>query len=146
MQPAFIGILIKLTNLLMNRRKFGELLESVSNLMKFEDWLELFKGKKLQARVSKSEKYLRTIFVVFGLGLTVNLLSSFLSHQLPFKMWFPFDHQTNEALFGLSAFYQLLLCVILVLVEVFTEGSPIFMIRYVIEMIEELSEVFCAIE
>jgi hypothetical protein len=146
MLPAFIGILIRLTNLMINRRKFEELLEKVSNLMKFEDWLKQFNGEKLQTRVSKSEKYLKITFVVFGFGLTMNLLSSLLSHQLPFKMWFPFDYQHNEALFILSAAYQLLLCIILVPVEVFTEGFPIFMICYVTGMLEELSEVVSSIE
>lgn len=146
MLPSFIGILIRSTYFLLNRNKFHELIGRVREIAEMDNWIDESQGNKLQKRISRIQNYLKIIMVLFGLGLTMNTISAFTSHELPFKMWLPFDYKLNAILFGMSAIYQLFLCVILVPVEVFTDGFPIVLICYATGMVEELSVAILSID
>jgi hypothetical protein len=138
--PMYIVSVFKSINFLVNREKIHQLYQDLKSLVEDSSWIQKQKGLKLTQRITQITRIFK-IFLSFSMyGVTMSAFVAFVEHELPLKMWFPYDYKSNEALFWLSAIYQItggyFMTPITVLIEVF----PIFIISYLTGIVEDLCE------
>lgn len=124
------------------------LLRSIIFIQKVGDIEELFKlvketfddgfvnydeTKRLQNIVKLFKFYWGSSFAT----IIIAAFTPFLTHELPQKLWFPYDYKSNEFLFWISAVYQTMASTIQG-IEITLNVFPLIFICYIIEMMEQL--------
>jgi hypothetical protein len=137
MVPPLSAIFIRSIHFLLHRKKFEEILSCVGEIIEQKSFTT---GNGLNQRVSLIQKIVKGGVIALSVGTSLMTVVTLLSHKLTFKMWFPYDHSSNEALFWLSVFYQLFLFVILGPVGVSIEFFPIIIVCYAIGIVDDVSE------
>jgi 7tm Odorant receptor len=136
----YVTFRIKSLHFLFNKTKIESMLKDIKELIEHENWIEKQNGRKLKQRIRQIHKILRIFMTSAMTGVVAGSLAPFFIHELPLKMWFPYDYINSEALFWLSAAYQDIGGYYVIPVMIVLEIIPIYFISYVTGVIEELSD------
>lgn len=131
--PTCIALCFKSLNFIWQVDEVEELFEMLRVIFTDNEMNEDFKNQL--RRVDKLFKYFwGSAVVTSALGITV----IFFQHELPYRMWFPYDIETNEFGFWLSAVYQIIIsCSVCGIVAVF-DLFPTFFMSYILGMLQQL--------
>lgn len=131
--PTCIALCFKSLNFIWKVDEVEELFDMLRVILKENEINEDFKNHLI--RVDKIFKYFwASAVITSALGITV----IFFQHELPYRMWFPYDIDTNEFGFWLSAVYQIIIsCSVCGVVAVF-DTMPIFFMSYILGMLDQL--------
>jgi hypothetical protein len=116
--------------------------KSLADLIECDSWIEKQKCEKITRRIKQIARVVKIQLGFSAYGFFMTSLVSFLEHELPLKMWFPFDHKSSEVLFWLTAFYQISGGFFISPMAVFVDFTPVVFMSYLAGVIEELSERF----
>jgi hypothetical protein len=133
----FVILIFKSTNFLANQNEIKSFYKSVEGLIESALWI---KGEKLKRRIKQIDR----IFKIFFFSTLVSVLMSsvvvFTEHELPVKMWFPYDFTSNEALFWMSAIYQIVGPFIVASIAITLFTFPSFILSCLTGIVEELNK------
>lgn len=96
---TMLGGLMKIIHFMYNTPKIKESLEILKELVESEKSSKKEKESKLMKRVLNADKMLKVLVTLSILGNTSSLLVPILNHELPMKLWIPFEYQRNEFCF-----------------------------------------------
>lgn len=137
--PLFVMTSIKSLHFLYNKNKVEAMLMELKQLIEKDSWIEKQNGAKLKLRI-KNVATISTIFIGTGaVGLLGASTIPFLSHKLPVKMWFPYEYENSEMFFWLSALYQII-AGIYILMLMLIHLVPMIFITYLTGITEELCD------
>lgn len=139
MLPTFLGASLKSLNFIRMKLKIKKFLTNLEELIRFEDWIALQNGTKLEQRISQMKKFFVVNFVLAFAALFFGSLVPFFIHEPPFKMWFPFDYKHSQLLRWITIAYQLGTCIIYMPKLYILDNFPLFVMSYVIGLVEELN-------
>lgn len=137
--PTFVGVCIKSLNITYRKTQIEMLLKLLRKIIQ-EETMASVKERKLTKRIAKINKVFKACVILLTAAAATNPLAIFLTHKLPLKMWFPFDYETSELLFGLSAFYQLMGTFIFTPVMLIVDLFPIFFLCFAAGAIDKLCD------
>jgi 7tm Odorant receptor len=131
---------IKSVHFMYNKNKIESIMKGLKEIIEHESWIEKQNGSKLKQRIRKIVKISRTFLASAMTGVFIGCLVPLFTHQLPLKMWFPYDYNNNETLFWLTVAYQNVASCCLVPVIVVVEMIPVYFMSYLTGIIEELCD------
>lgn len=137
--PSYVAVSVKSINFILKKKKIQALVSTLNDLLS-DSWIDDCEGGKLKRRIDQVYRifrvYLTFSLVTFFAGATV----PFIAHELPTKMWFPYDYKRSEFLFWLSVTYELLDGAMFAPITCIIDMFPVLFISFAIGMVEELSE------
>jgi hypothetical protein len=140
MTPMFVVLMFKSTNFLANKARIQKLCKSLTSLIKEESWVEKQNGEKLKQRTNQIGIVVKILLTFSVYGASMCSLVAFFDHELPLKMWFPYDSQSNEFLFWLTVFYQVSGGIFMTPIAIFLDVAPVVFMSYLAGIMEELCE------
>lgn len=138
--PTLIGAFFKTLNFIYFQKQIKMFIKSLQSLIEFESWIEEGKGEKLRSRISQMNKLFKIFMTMAVIGCFFACLVPFSTHEVPHKMWFPYNYKSSELSFWLSVSYQLIGSSIFTPVVIIIDTFPAFLLSYITGMIEELAE------
>lgn len=134
--PTFIALIVKNTNFMMKIDRFERLVVDIHKLA-----TEEFNGsKKLEKHKKRAGKLLKT-YVSIGLTTsTLAMANPILHHHWAFPMWLPFNLSNSTIPFWIISIYQSIDSYAYGTVNEIFDMIPIFLMSFVVGMLEELSE------
>jgi 7tm Odorant receptor len=140
MVPLYIVTCIKSIHWVANKNKIESMMKDMKDLIEENSWIEKQNGSKLKKRIRQVVK-ISNIFLSSAMtGVFLGSLIPLFSHELPLKVWIPYDYSNNEVLFWLTVAYQDVVSYCVVPVMVTFETIPIFFMCYLTGIIEELCD------
>lgn len=126
----------KLSNLLVNYRGYIELIELLrENTKSYEI------NEKFMKKINQVNLFFRIIFFSALISSSCGGFASYFTHELAFKMWFPTMNSTTlNAGFLSVAIYQHIDGIWLAGTDVAFDFIPVFLMVYVVAMLEQLCE------
>lgn len=140
MLPTFIGDVLKISNLLHKTSKIEELMKSLKEIIEYENWIEENGGARLKARIRQIDSIFKAFMITSLTGVFFFCMIPFTTHELPLKLWFPYDHKSNEFLFWFSTSLMLLPAIFSGPITIISDTLPMFFLNFITGMLEELSE------
>jgi 7tm Odorant receptor len=131
---------IKSIYFVANKNKIQSMMKGLKELIEHETWIEKQNGGKLKKRIRQIYIISRMFVAVSMTSVFIGSLVPFFAHQLPLKMWFPYDYNNNDTLFWLIVAYQTIASCCFVPVMVVFEMIPVYFMSYLTGIIEELSD------
>lgn len=111
--PTFLAFNVKTVILMREVDEICDLLEDVQQFVEQKNLSEkLQKHLKLIDLVFKTYWGSATVACILALGMPLVL------HELPYRMWFPYDYTNNELLFWFSVAYQGFVTICLSIVDI----------------------------
>lgn len=138
--PSFLGLSLRTLNILRMKSEMQQLLKTLEDLIQYENWNVAQKGTKLRQRIKQIDTISKTAFGLMVASIFFGSFRSFVIHDIPYKMWLPFDHKSNQFLLWSTIAYQLLACFIYIPLNFTLEAIPLFFIFYLVGLTEELSD------
>jgi 7tm Odorant receptor len=138
--PTFLGVTFKTLNLIFMKNKIFKFMKNLKELIEHENWIEAQNGTHWERIIGKIQKLFKVIGIIVITGFCFGCLVPFLTRELLYKMWFPYDYKTNELLRWASIVYQILGCMYCVPILLAFNVLPVILMFYVIGSVEELSE------
>lgn len=124
--PVMLGGFLKTLNFLFNQRKIVKCIQKLTELVENEKWIEKQNGSALLKRVVQIEKIFKVCLAVGLFGFAMSVFAPFFAHELPFKLWFPFDYHCNEILFWTSVLFENIFSFIVIPIRIVIETFPIY--------------------
>lgn len=140
MIPFFVGLFTKTLNIMYKKQKIEKLMESLKDLMGQDSWIEKSKGVKLQKRVEVVNKIFKYSLSFLVITSFINPIVCIARHELPVKMWLPYDYSSNEFLYWFSFSHEFIGGLIFMPVLIICDILPNFFICFAIGIAEELNE------
>jgi hypothetical protein len=140
--PLLLVFIFRSTNFLINREKIKSLYECLDELIGECSNIDKKKGSKLKQTNRQIDRIFK-IFMTFAtvsVSMTVVIVS--FAHELPVRMWFPFDYTSSEVLFWSLALYQITEGFIMTPIGVAIETFPTFFLGYLTGIIIDLGQRF----
>jgi hypothetical protein len=135
MCPTCFAFAIQSLTLMSKIDEIEWILTEINQIAKEENFSEKFqKPLKLIDSIFKVFCTATFLCCTFGLGIP------FINHELPYKMWFPFDYKNNELLFWLSVIYQGIDSMCFSIIDIVLDVMPAMFMCYIIGMLEELCD------
>jgi 7tm Odorant receptor len=131
---------IRTIHFVLNKNKIQSMMKDVKELIEHESWIEKQNGSKLKQRIRQVVRTSQIFLAATMTGVIISSLVPLFTHQLPLKMWFPYDYSNNEVLFWMSVAYQVIASFCKVPITIMVEIIPIFFMSYLTGIIEELCE------
>ena len=137
---TFIAMLFKWINFLYKIKKIEKSVEHLIALMTFSI------NERLETRdhIRSSVDYGFKAFKIFWISAFCNGLSAIIttsvSHKLPFKVWFPFETEKSQFGFWIAAFLQVFNCIVISTIDVSIDFLPITFMTFARGLTDELSE------
>lgn len=131
--PTCVALCFKSANLIGKIDEVEKLFEMLRVNLKSD---EINYDFKLQLKtVDKIFKYYwGSALITCALGASV----IFFQHELPYRMWFPYDHRNNELGFWLSATYQMIVSCSVCGVVVVIDMLPVIFMGYILAMLQQV--------
>lgn len=137
---TLFGVWLKTDYFILNKKRFESLLVSLQELIDYESWIEEGTGENLRQKIAQIDRVFKIFMTMAVAGVTFGSFVPFTTHTMPYKMWFPYDYNSNEFVFWLSVFYQLIPGFIYAPTTIIIDTLPSFCISFTTGMINELSE------
>jgi hypothetical protein len=136
--PAVLIFVSKSINFAVNKEKIESLYETLKALIEQGSLIHNSSGTKLMRRIKQTDKIFKILMSCAIASLAMSVLVVTAAHKLPMKMWFPFDYTSNEALFWMSAVYQVSVGFIITPIAVLIDVFPLYLLSFMTGIIEEL--------
>lgn len=138
-QATLTGVCIKTLYFVFKKQQIEQLLNSLVALIEHESWIDLNNnGVKLQARVAQIDRIFKIFMSVAVVGVLSGSIVPFVTHIMPYKMWFPYDFNNNELAFWLSVLYQIIPGCIYAPATIIIDTFPAILICFLTGMLEVL--------
>lgn len=131
---------IKTLYFIYNKDKLEKLMITLESLIQNVSWKWQKSDGKLKRRVAQANKVFKAYLALALSGYFAGYLKPFANHELAFKLWLPFDIQSNEILFWLTVVYEGIEGIFFTPLVIIIDSYPIFFLGFAIGLIEELSD------
>jgi 7tm Odorant receptor len=131
---------IRTIHFVCNKNRIQSMMKDVKELIEKDSWIAKQNGSELKKRVRQVVKVYKIFFATAIAEVIIGSLVPLFTHQIPLKMWFPYDYSKSEVLFWLTVAYQNIIGYCVVPITIVTEIIPIFFMSYLTGIIEELSD------
>nr|QGW50713.1 odorant receptor 15 [Propsilocerus akamusi] len=138
--PTFCSIVVKSLNLCYNVNEIQTLMSSLHDLFEFCTTTE-----NLKLRIIEIDRIFKIFWSSALLTCFLGALVPFTVHELPYKMWFPYD-TSNFYLFWLSASYQIIVTFCISAVDIVMDSLPVMFMSYAVGALEELKHRLASLE
>lgn len=138
--PTMIGSFFKTVNFVYNKQKIEKCLQDLKELIESDHWMDNQKGVKLLRRINFIKNILKVIIVSAGVSYFLSLSVPIFNHEIPYKLWFPYDYRRNEIIFWATVAFEFFQGCIIAPVSIIVDIFPLFLISFLIGITEELSE------
>lgn len=136
--PIYLVSVVKSVNFVCNRNKILKLYESLKALVESDSWIEKQKAGHLKRRKKQFYRVFKLFMVASMYGVLMSSIVIFTEHELPIKMWFPYDYKESESFFYMSAAYQMVGGFFMTPISIIVETFPVFFISFLTGIVEEL--------
>jgi hypothetical protein len=137
---AVLIFIFKSVNFVVNNKKIDLLYKSLKALIEEDTLKSNQNGSKLKQRTKQVDRIFKLLMCFSMFCVTMSVFVAFCAHELPLKMWFPWDYEANEGLFWILATYQIIGGFIITPSSILVDFFPLFILSYLTGTLEELSE------
>lgn len=131
--PTYLSLIVKSFNFMYNIEEIEMLLTDVEEIVEEEKFTEV-----LQKHLKKIDLIFKVFWISALSTCILGLLVPIFLHEIPYRMWFPFDYHSNNMLFWLTALYQTIGPIIYASVDFSQDVYPVIFMCYIFGMMEEL--------
>jgi hypothetical protein len=133
--PFGVSILIKSKKYFFNTSSIEEIFERI------EEILESFEvPEKFRKRLVNIDRTFKFLYKSGLIACLLVLLVPLSTHELPYRMWFPFTHDDNLELFWCGVIYQLLVSVYFTVIDTVLYTFPLVSMIYIYGLQELLAD------
>lgn len=131
--PTYAALLVKSINLMYYVDEILSLLEMIQDILEKEEFTDL---------LYKHLRKIHLIYLIFwGAAVGTCILAvgiPFVYHELPYRMWFPYDYRNSQFLFWFTVAYQIFDSVAYASVDIVLDTFPAIFMCFILGMLEEL--------
>jgi hypothetical protein len=140
LSTLYLSVIGKSANLFFNIKSIKKILEDVNHLLEITADDRWKSREKLHSEVSFGFKVYKAFWMSAVLNCVMAIFVPIFSHELPYKVWFPFD--TKESLTGFWFASVLLIANSFVIsaVVMALDVLPVIFMTFVVGLIEELTD------
>lgn len=130
-------MVFKCVNVFVNLKKMKKSFEALESLLILSDT----RGEREELRMEVKLCY--KVFKVFRLSVILTCVVAcfppFITHQLPYKVWFPFDSENSEIGFWAAAAIMIFIAPYIMSIDLALDILPVIYISFAIGVITELA-------
>lgn len=130
--PTFMGIFLKTLNIMTKFYQIEKLFDMTEKLL-----VQCSDTSRVTTRLKVVDKVFKVNLFFAVLSCVIGAISSI--HEMPYKMWFPYDTENNRLGYWISAAYQSIITNCLATVTISIDMYPVFFLCYAIGF----SEILC---
>ena len=131
--PTYAALVVKSINFMYYVDDIVMLLETIQEILEEESFTETLQKQLYRVHL---------VYIWFsGTAIATCILAigiPFVYHELPYRMWFPYDYNKSQVLFWLSVSYQLFDSTCYAAVDIVLDTLPAIFMCYILGMLEEL--------
>lgn len=141
--PTHLCACLKALNFVTKKDKIEKFLKESQEVFDEIDqiaWISNQSESKLKKLISRIDKIFKALLVGSTAVMSANFVVSFINHELPLVMWYPYNPFYSELNFWSTAAYQAIAAPIYYVVTTILEAFPFFFMSFITGMLQELCD------
>lgn len=135
MLPTYFALCVKSINWFYNLSQ----IEALFDLL-IENLNAGVMTEKMKNHLIRVDKIFKIFWGSAAASCVLGAFVPFVAHQFPYRMWFPYDYESNPTLFYLAAIYQIVDTLCYSGVDIVFDTFPVMFMAYILGMLEQLTE------
>lgn len=137
---TYISEMFKCLNFFYKLRSIKKSVETLNLLLKFSSDERWESRGKIKSQVALVFKVIKAFWFSAYVTCISASLVPFLSHKLPYKVWFPFETINSETGFWIASIYLIFSSFVVSVVDISLDTLPVIFMTFAIGLINELSD------
>lgn len=137
---TFLATQSKTINFLYKISRIKKLVRDLDDLLKFTEHTLSVKRGHIKSKVNTVYRLYLAYWTTGVVSCTAFFISILVYHELPYKLWFPFDIKTSSVGFWSAAAYTVIQSYIATAVAIALDIMPVIFIGFAVGLIEEFRE------
>jgi 7tm Odorant receptor len=133
--PTYIAMLLKSINFITHIGEIKLLFDTIETVLEKDPMSEKFKK-----RIQTVDKVFKFFWASAVMTTVLGSLIPFVTHELAYRMWFPYDYNNNDVLFWISASFQIFESCSYCGLDMVLNMVPVFFMVYILGMLEQLCD------
>lgn len=142
--PTFVAQLLKTINFFVKLRTIKQSFENLKSLLELSAPESFPHRERVRKEVAKGFKIFKAYYGLALMtcitGAVVSYEVTFALHQLPYKLWFPFDTETSKIGFEVARLYLVLTPFVVSIFDATLDILPVVFMTFAIGLVKELSD------
>lgn len=135
MLPTYFALCVKSINWFYNLSQIEALFDLITENLNAGVITE-----KMKNHVIRVDKIFKIFWGSAAASCVLGAFVPFVAHEFPYRMWFPYDYESNSTLFYLAAIYQIVDTLCYSGVDIVFDTFPVMFMSYILGMLEQLGE------
>jgi hypothetical protein len=136
---TYISAVFKCLNFFYKLKLIKKSVETLTALLEFSADERWKSRDHVKAQVAFGLKVYKAFWISAYISCIFSSLVPFLSHQLPYKVWFPFDTENSELGFWIASFSLICNSFTVSVVDISLDTLPVIFLTFAIGLTNELS-------
>lgn len=135
MLPTYTAMFLRSVYLFYN---FDQIVELFEVLHKSLDHVKM--TPKFTRHLTRIQSIFKFFWSSAAISCIVGSFVPFTAHELPYRMWFPYDYVNSFYMFWCGSFYQIISTLCCCGFDIVEDTLPVFFMAYILAMLEQLCD------